>query len=70
MCTQDLFQSGMVRHADTGMIVTEEEVYTHRSPEAGIMACHVGPHGEAHGPHRGQEGQRRKHGPENVLEFL
>lgn len=32
----------------------EEEVYTHRSPEAGIRACKVGPLGEAHGPDRAE----------------
>lgn len=32
----------------------EEEVYTHRSPEAGIIACKVGPLGEAHGPDRAE----------------
>ena len=31
----------------------EEEVYTHRSPEAGIIAF-VGPLGEAHGPDRAE----------------
>ena len=32
----------------------EEEVYMHRSPEAGIIACKVGPLGEALGPDRAE----------------
>lgn len=60
----------MGQHADMGVIVTVAEVYTHRSPEAGTMACHVGPDGEAPGTDTGQKGQRRSHGQEHVLEFL
>lgn len=32
-CTQDLFQSGMVRHTDIEMTVTKEEIYIHTSLE-------------------------------------
>lgn len=37
----------MVRHADTEMIVMEEEVYTHSCLEIKNVDRHVGPHGEA-----------------------
>ena len=46
-CTLDLFQSDVVRHRDMEMIVTKEEIYTHRCPETGGMACHEGSHREA-----------------------
>lgn len=32
----------------------EEEIHMHRSPEAGIMACKVGPLGEALEPDRAE----------------
>ena len=38
-CTLDLFQSDVVRHRDMEMIVMKEEIYIHRSPETGGMAC-------------------------------
>lgn len=37
----------MVRHTDTDMTVMKEEVYIHRSLEAGGTACQAGPPGEA-----------------------
>ena len=37
----------MVKQADTEMTVMKEEVFTHRSLEAGGIAGHTRPHGEA-----------------------
>lgn len=37
----DLFSSGMVRHADTEMIVMQEEAYTHKSLKSEDRAYHV-----------------------------
>lgn len=42
----------------------EEDVYTQRSPEAGIIACKVGPFLGKHMGQTGQKGQWRKHVPE------
>lgn len=55
----------MVRHADMEMIDTEEDVYTHRSLEAGGTACHAGPHKEALGSSGG-----RNQGEESMFQSL
>ena len=57
-CTLDLFQSDVVRHRDMEMIVTKEEIYTHRCPETGGMACHEGSHREAPGLVRRQRNKQ------------
>lgn len=50
-CTQDLLSLSMVRHTDIKMIVMKEEVYTHRSLEAGdtpLCACCMQDHTRKH----------------------
>lgn len=48
-CPRDSFQSDMVSHADTEMVVMKEDAcYIHRSLETGGTTCHAGvPSGEA-----------------------
>lgn len=45
-CTQDLFKSDMVRHADVERVVTVEDVHTHRPPRNGRQCA----------PHRATQG--------------
>ena len=36
VCTQDLFESDLVRYTNMEMTVRNEEIYTYRSPEMGF----------------------------------
>lgn len=47
----------MVRHTDLEMTIMKEEVYTPKSLETAGTTHHVGPHQEAPGLGRRQEGQ-------------
>ena len=56
-CTRDLFESGMVRHADMEMTVMKKDVYTHKSLETGGTVHHAEPHGDGPGSIRRQKGR-------------
>ena len=51
VCTQDLFESDLVRYTNMDMTVRNEEIYTYRFPEMGFpcgsagkeSACNAGP---------------------------
>lgn len=70
--TWDLFESGVIRHADLKMIVKKEEVYTQKAPESGDRARHAmqGPVGEGSGSSQEVEGGKGKCGQEFLLWFL
>ena len=57
VCTQDLFESDLVRYTNMEMTVRNEEIYTYRSPEMGFpcgsagkeSACNAGDPGSIPG---------------------
>ena len=59
----------MLRYADRKMIVTKEEVYTHRSLETVCVAHQAGPHGEGPGTIRSQRHCKREHDSDPLWGF-